>query len=199
MPRKGKTNTAFDIVAIAASAGGLNALSVILGELPADFAVPVLVVQHVDPRHKSLMAEILGRRTTLHVKEAEEGETIASGNIYIAPPNKHLLVSRGGVLSLTTSELVHFVRPSADLMFESVAACYRESAIAVVLSGSGSDGASGIRSIKQMGGTTIAQDEKTSEHFGMPGSAIHTGSVDFVLALDEIAPALAQLVGQGPE
>jgi len=194
---KPKLSTAFDVVAVAASAGGLSALSRLLDGLPDDFPVPLLVVQHVDPRHKSLMAEILDRRTTLRVKEAEDGEKIKKGHIYVAPSNKHLLVAAGGILSLTQSELVNFVRPSADLMFDSVAACFRDKAIAVVLSGSGSDGTIGLKAVKQMGGTTLAQDEKTSEHFGMPGSAIKSGCVDFVLSLDEISPALVTLIEQG--
>jgi two-component system, chemotaxis family, protein-glutamate methylesterase/glutaminase len=92
---------------------------------------------------------------------------------------------------------VHFVRPSADLLFESVAASYRDRAIAVVLTGTGSDGAMGVRAIKQMSGTVIAQDERTSEFFGMPGAAIQSGHVDFILPLDEIAVALVTLVARG--
>lgn len=97
-------------------------------------------------------------------------------------------------ISLTQAELVHFVRPSADLLFESVAASSRERAIAVVLTGTGIDGSMGVGAIKKMGGTVIAQDEETSEFFGMPSAAIHTGNVDFVLPLEEIAPALVKLV-----
>lgn len=97
-------------------------------------------------------------------------------------------------ISLTQTELVHFVRPSADLLFESVAASSRERAIAVVLTGTGIDGSMGVGAIKKMGGTVIAQDEETSEFFGMPSAAIHTGNVDFVLPLEEIAPALVKLV-----
>jgi two-component system chemotaxis response regulator CheB len=94
---------------------------------------------------------------------------------------------------------VHFVRPSADLLFESVAASYRERAIAVVLTGSGSDGSMGVKAIKKMGGTVVAQDERSAEFPGMPGAAIHSGSVDFVLPLEEIAPALVTLVMKGDE
>ena len=154
---------AFDIVALAASAGGLRALSQILAVLPADFLAAIVVVQHLDPRHRSLMADILSRRTTLKVKEAQEGAQLSPGTAYIAPANRHLLVNPDGTLSLSQSELVHFVRPSADLLFESVAASYKERAIAVVLSGSGSDGAMGVKAIKKMGGTVIVQDEKSSE------------------------------------
>ena len=188
--------TAFDIVALASSAGGLTALSTVLSALPADFPATMVVVQHLDPRHRSLMADILERRTSLRVKQAAEGDCLEPSTIYIAPPDRHLLVNVDGTLSLSQSELVHFVRPSADLLFESVAASYRDRAIAVVLTGTGSDGVMGVQAIKKMGGTVIAQDEKTAEFFGMPGAAIHTGSVDFVLPLDEIGAALVTLVGE---
>ena len=190
-------DAAFDVVALAASAGGLTALSSVLADLPAGFPAGILVVQHLDPRHRSLMADILSRRTRLEVKQAEDGDRLAGGRVYIAPPNRHLLLNGDGSLSLTQTELVHFVRPSADLLFESVAAGYKDRAIAVVLSGSGGDGSMGVKAIKKMGGTVLAQDQRTSEFFGMPGAAIHSGSVDFVLPLEEIAPALVTLVMKG--
>ncbi len=138
---------------------------------------------------------ILGRATSIPVKEAEAGERVAAGRAYVAPPDHHLLVDPDGTLSLTRTEFVHFVRPSADLLFESVAASYGERAIAVVLSGSGVDGASGVRAIRTRGGVVIAQDEASSEFFGMPGAAIETGDVNHVLPLDEIAPLLVGLLG----
>ena len=184
----------FDVVALASSAGGLTALSTVLGALPGNFPVAVVIVQHLDPRHRSLMADILSRRTPLKVKQAEEGETLRPGTVYVAPPDRHLLVNSDGTLSLTQSMLVRFVRPSADLLFESVAASYRDRAIAVVLSGSGSDGAMGAQAIKKMGGTVIAQDEATAEFPGMPSAVIKTRSVDFILPLHEIAPALVALI-----
>ena len=124
---------AFEIVALAASAGGLQALSHVLAAIPRQFAAAIVVVQHLDPRHRSLMADILSKRTALPVKQAQEGDTLAPGNAYVAPPNRHLLVNPDGTLSLSQSELVHFVRPSADLLFESTAASYKERSIAVVL------------------------------------------------------------------
>jgi two-component system, chemotaxis family, protein-glutamate methylesterase/glutaminase len=190
-------NAAFDVVALAASAGGLTALSRVLSALPSDFPAAVVVVQHLDPRHRSLMADILSRRTALRVKQAEEGDVLTTAMVYIAPPNRHLLVNPDGTLSLSQSELVHFVRPSADLLFESVAASHKDRAIAVVLTGTGSDGAMGVQAIKKMGGTVIVQDEKTSEFFGMPAAAIQTGDADFILPLDEIASALITLVMKG--
>ena len=187
-------DAAFDVVALTSSAGGLNALSAVLSGLPAHFPGAIVIVQHLDPRHRSLMAEILDRRTKLTVKQAKNGELLCQGTVFIAPPDRHLLVNMDGSLSLTQSELVHFVRPSADLLFESLAASYKERAIAVVLTGTGSDGEMGVQAIKKMGGTVIAQDQGTSEFFGMPGAAIHTGSVDFIMPLHEIAPALVTLM-----
>jgi two-component system, chemotaxis family, protein-glutamate methylesterase/glutaminase len=188
---------AFEVIALAASAGGLSALTEVLSGLPKDFAAALVVVQHLDPRHRSLMADILARRTGLQVKEAKDGDCLRAGAVYIAPPNKHLLVNPDGTLVLTQTELVHFVRPSADLLFESVAASFKDRAIAVVLSGTGSDGAMGVQAIKKMGGTVIAQDQTSAEFSGMPGAAIETGIVDFVLPLNEIASALMTLVMAG--
>lgn len=172
-----------------------------LGALPRDFPAALVVVQHVDPRHRSLMAEILARRAAIAVKEAAAGDFVAPGHAYIAPSNRHLLVNPDGSVSLTQTQLVHFVRPSADLLFESVAAAYRERAIAVVLSGSGEDGAMGVRAIKKTGGTVIVQDVGSSEFSGMPEAAARTGAVDFMLPLDDIAPALCKLClpGAAPE
>lgn len=185
-------SASFEIVALAASAGGLNALTHVLSALPADFPAAIVVVQHVDPRHRSLMADILGRRTRLQVKDAREGDVLRAGCAFVAPSNRHLLVNPDRTLSLTQTELVHFVRPSADLLFESTAASFRERAIAVVLSGSGQDGAMGVKAIKKMGGTVIVQDA-AAEFSGMPQAAQATGLADFVLPLDDIAPALQKL------
>jgi two-component system chemotaxis response regulator CheB len=187
-------NSAFDIIAIASSAGGLKALDQILSMLPVDFPASIVVVQHLDPRHRSLMADILSRHTPLRVKQAEEGDRLEPGMVHIAPPNRHLLVNPDDTLSLTQSELVHFVRPSADLLFESVAGTHKDRAIAVVLTGSGRDGSMGVQAIKKMGGTVIAQDTETSEFSGMPSAAIETGAVDFVLPLEDIPSALVTLV-----
>ena len=187
----------FDVVALASSAGGIAAISHILESLPAGFPAAIVVVQHLDPRHRSLMAEILRRRTPLEVVQAAEGDRIRPGTVHIAPPDRHLLVNRDGSLSLSHSELVHFVRPSADLLFESVAASYEARAIAVVLTGTGSDGSLGVGAIKKMGGTVIAQDQESAEFFGMPAATIKSGHADFILRLDEIPLALTTLVTEG--
>jgi two-component system chemotaxis response regulator CheB len=191
------TNSAFDVVAMAASAGGLSALSLVLSNLPAGFPAAVLVVQHLDPHHRSLMAEILSRRTPLSVQQAVDGETLRGSTIFIAPPDQHLLVNPDAKISLTRSELVHFVRPSADLLFESVAATFKARSIAVVLTGTGRDGSMGVQAIKKMGGIVLVQDQNSSEFSGMPSASIATGAVDRVLPLGQIASALVKLIMTG--
>jgi len=184
------------IVALAASAGGLAALSTVLGDLPGDLPAAVVIVQHLDPRHESLMPQILGRRSRLCVKQAEDGEWLQAGTAYLAPPDRHLLVNGDGTLTLERSPRVHFLRPSADRLFESVAAAYGRWAVGVVLSGTGGDGSAGVRAIRDHGGVTVAQDPATAEYNGMPSAAVKTGCVDLVLALGEIAPRLASLVSR---
>jgi two-component system, chemotaxis family, protein-glutamate methylesterase/glutaminase len=184
----------FEIVALASSAGGLGALTSVLSGLPQGFPAPVVLVQHLDPRHRSLLADLLSRRTELAVKMAADGDRVTAGSVFVAPPDHHLLVAPGGRLTLSQSELIHFLRPCADILFESVAASFPARAIAVVLSGTGSDGAKGVEAIKRTGGAVIAQDEASSEFFGMPSAAIATGAVDAVLPLAAIAPALVGLL-----
>jgi two-component system, chemotaxis family, protein-glutamate methylesterase/glutaminase len=184
----------YAVVAIASSAGGITALGVLLGGLPVGFPVPVLVVQHLDPRHETVIAHVLGRSAQLPVKLAEAGELARPGIIYVAPPNRHLLVGAAGLLALSDSELVHFVRPSADLLFESVAGAYGPRAVACVLTGTGKDGAMGVTAVKSRGGTVIAQDPASAEFPGMPQAAVATGAVDFVLPVDGIAQVVRGLV-----
>lgn len=178
-----------DVVAIGSSAGGLRALTVVLTDLSDAFPAPVLIVQHLDPRYESHMADILSRRTTMRVVEAEEGVKIEPGTVYLAPPGRHMLVEQDRI-RLTTTELVHFARPSVDLLFESVAAAYGSKAVGVILTGSGFDGALGIRAIKETDGLTIVQDPETAENSGMPHAAVATGAADLVLPLEEIAETL---------
>jgi two-component system chemotaxis response regulator CheB len=187
----------FDVVAIGASAGGVEALHVIVAALPANFPVPVLIVQHMDPRHKSLLAGLLARRCKLRVKQAADGEEMRAETVYIAQPDMHLIV-RAGRLVLTDTKQVHFSRPSIDMLFQSVADVYGDRATAVILSGSGVDGADGIRAIKAKGGTTLVQDPASAAHSGMPQAARATRCVDFTLPLEEIGPALVALVTPPP-
>ena len=146
------------------------------------------------PNHVSLIADILGRRTKLPVKQAEARDVLTPGVVYVAPPGSHMVIVPGGAIQLTHTALVHFVRPSADELFESAARAFGP-AIAVILSGCGTDGATGATAVKAMGGTVIVQNEATSMFFGMPQAAIDSGAVDYVLPLEDIAARLVNLVG----
>uniref|UniRef100_A0A0C1R723 protein-glutamate methylesterase n=1 Tax=Tolypothrix bouteillei VB521301 TaxID=1479485 RepID=A0A0C1R723_9CYAN len=183
-------NVAYNIVAIAASRGGLKAIGKILSALPADFPAAIVVVQHLSSKFPSYMAQILANRTSLRVKQAEEGELLRPGTVYTCVPDKHLIVKPDATLSFAYGPKVHFVRPAADKLFISVAASFKSRAIAVVLTGKDSDGTLGVVAIKKYGGLVIAQDEVTCECFSMPKSAIDTGKVDWVLPLDAIADHL---------
>ena len=129
--------------------------------------------------------------------EAKHGDVVTAGHAFVAPPDHHLLVDPDHTLVLTRTELVHFVRPSADLLFESVAATFGPRAIAVVLSGTGLDGSMGVKAVKKMGGSVIAQDEGSSDFFGMPSAAIMTGDVDVVAPVERIASVLQSMVRAG--
>jgi two-component system chemotaxis response regulator CheB len=190
----GTGNEPYTIVAIAASAGGVTALSKVLAEFPPDFPVPVVIVQHLDPRHRTVIAEVLGRRAQLPVTLAADGDRTEPGHVFIAPPDHHLLLVADGHLALSSSELVHFVRPSADLLFESIAGTYGPRAIACVLTGTGNDGAMGAAAVKSRGGTVIAEDPALAEFKGMPEAVVATGAADYILPLDEIASVIRGLV-----
>jgi two-component system chemotaxis response regulator CheB len=187
------TNRFPRVVALGASAGGLEALHAVLAALPADLPAAVLIVQHLDPHHISLLPEILGRRTPLAVKKAEDGDALRAGTVYVAPPDRHLLVCADATLALSADPVVHHVRPSADRLFESLATNLGDRAVAVVLTGTGQDGAAGLAAVKAAGGRTIAQDPETASYPNMPRAAIRTNFVDDVLPLDQIAGKLIEL------
>jgi two-component system chemotaxis response regulator CheB len=186
----------YQLVAIAASAGGLTALTTLLGSLPRQFPVPLAIVQHLHPNHASLLADILSRRTQLCVKEAVAREVMRAGVAYVAPPDWHLQVGGGRCISLTHTEPIHHSRPSADVLFASAARVCGSRVIAVVLTGAGSDGAAGACLVKNEGGLVIAQDQASSAFFSMPQATIATGIVDFVLPLDAIADKLIELTSR---
>ncbi|MEV6753236.1 chemotaxis protein CheB [Streptomyces sp. NPDC051214] len=194
MPSEQHAPEDFAVVAIASSAGGVQALISLLAELDAGLPVPLLVVQHLDPRHRTVLPEVLARRTELAIKLAEDKDRIEPGTVYLAPPGRHLLVKPGGTIALSDSEVVHFVRPSADLLFESVAETYGPRAIACVLTGTGVDGARGVAAIKARGGVVLVEDPKTAQFTGMPTAAVESGAADQVLRLEEIAAVLRGLV-----
>jgi two-component system chemotaxis response regulator CheB len=182
------------VVAIAASLGGVAALRGILAALPAGFPAAVLVVQHQQGGRPSGLAGILDGCGPLPVREARDGETLREGVVLLAPPDQHLLALGDGTLSLSNAPREHFSRPSADALFRSVALHFGARAIAVVLTGRLADGSGGVGAVHDAGGTVLAQDPATAAEGSMPSSSIRTGSVDRVLALEAIAPALVTLV-----
>ncbi|HKV08992.1 MAG TPA: chemotaxis protein CheB [Thermoanaerobaculia bacterium] len=194
-PSEEESEGSFGVVALAASAGGLEAFSAILSALPAGFPVPILLLQHMNLERPSVLPDLLSRITRLTVKAAQPGDRLAPGHVYAAPPGRHLLVRPDGALALSDAPMVNCVRPAADLLFESLASVYGRRAVAVVLSGRGCDGARGIEAIRRQGGMTIAQSEKTCKAPDMPAAAIETGCVEMVLPLGKIAPVLEMLAG----
>lgn len=178
-------------VAIGASAGGVQALRTMIAALPADLPAAVFVVLHLDPRGRSMLPLLLAAITSLRVRDVRDEGVVEAGAVYVAVPDRHLLVCDERV-QLSASAPVHYVRPSVDRLFESVALGWRAAAVGVLLTGNGADGASGIAAIKRGGGYTIVQDPREAEYRGMPQAAIATRAVDSVLPLAAIAPAVAR-------
>jgi two-component system chemotaxis response regulator CheB len=187
----------FDIVVLAGSAGGLDALIAVLSSFPSDFPIPVAVVLHRSSQGPELLADVLSSHTTLRVTQAKAGELLRPGTVYLAPSDLHLSVTPAHTFALTGGGRQSYVLSSADPLFLSVARVYAERVVAVVLSGSGHDGAEGARAVGRAGGRVLVQDEATAPAFGMPASAIATGEVDAVLPLGAIGPALLQLAIRG--
>jgi len=187
----------FDVVAIGASAGGVAAVSAVLGALPKEFPAVIALVLHLSREHRSVLTDVLSRLTRLPVQWAMDGARLRRGTVYVAPPDQHLVFRSSDAIGLVQSPPVHFARPSVDLLFESASRVFGPRALAVILSGNGLDGADGVASIHQRGGVVIAQDEQSSEYFSMPREAIASGGVSVVLPLSSIAPALSRLVTLG--
>ena len=182
------------VVAIASSMGGIEALTTVVSALPRDFSGAILLIQHLSPKHKSHLTSIISRHTVLNVREAEEGMSLEQGTIYVTPPNKHLIVNGNHTLSLSDAPKEHFVRPSAEYTFKSLAKSYGNRAIAIVLTGCDGDGREGVQLVSQMGGKVIAQDKETAKAFGMPSHAIDTGCVDLILPIDEIVDGIMNIM-----
>lgn len=188
----------FDLLVLGASLGGLAALGTVLGGLPADFPVPVAVVQHRQPESTDLLCRLLQKRSPLPVEEAEDKQKIVPGRVYLAPAGYHLLAERGK-LSLSTGRPVCRVRPSIDVLFESAADAYGRALIAVVLTGANQDGARGIAAAERGGGQVLIQNPQTAEAPAMPKAAIAAARKPAVRPLGEIAPAIMRLVVPGPK
>ncbi|HJU89736.1 MAG TPA: chemotaxis protein CheB [Gemmatimonadaceae bacterium] len=180
-------------VVCAASAGGFPTLLRILRALPSLFQPPIVIVLHVSRAEPSALADVLRRASKRSVKRAEHGETLEAGIVYVAPPNYHVVIRRNGTMALTHEPPEHHVRPAADPLFVSAARAFKRNVIAIVLSGSGRDGATGARAIHDAGGFVIVEDPSLAQFPSMPLAAIAAGAADEVLASGEIAGALVQL------
>jgi two-component system, chemotaxis family, protein-glutamate methylesterase/glutaminase len=183
------------VVVIGASAGGIAALERIAAALPADFPAPVLIVLHLAPKHRSLLDQILTRAGELPAAAASDGEPLERGRIYVAVPDRHLMVDDGSI-GVTRGPKENHWRPSIDVLFRSAAYAYGARAIGVVLSGSLADGSSGLYAIRRMGGIAVIQDPEDAAYSSMPLNAMRRVDVDYSLPAREIGSLLAGLVTQ---
>lgn len=187
----------YQLIVIGASAGGLNALEVLLKGLPKSFSVAIAIAQHRDPQLGSQLCHVLGRFCLLPISEPEDKEPILPGKVYLAPADYHLLVEAksGGSYYFTFSNdaPVCYSRPAIDVLFESAAYAYRQKLIGIVLTGANHDGAQGLAIIKKYQGLTIVQEPATAYSPIMPKAAIATGAVDNILPIDAIAPFLSEV------
>jgi two-component system, chemotaxis family, protein-glutamate methylesterase/glutaminase len=182
----------YSVVAVGTSWGGLAALTKLLGDLPTDFKIPVVVVQHRSKDSERLLVHLLQDATELTVCEIEDKDPLTQGTVHVAPANYHVLIE-DGYCSLTIEEPVRFSRPSIDVMFSSAADTYGSAAIGVVLTGANEDGARGLAHIVKRGGLALVQDPKTAEIPIMPEAAIRAVPTGEVLPLDALAPRLVGL------
>src|SRR5512142_29137 len=184
-----ETDQQVAVVAVGASAGGLEAFTEFLRRLPADTGLAFVFIQHLAPQHHSMLAQLLSRETAMPVNQVEDGTVLAPNQVYVIPPNAGMTIS-GLALALKPREIAG---TAIDLFLRSLAASRKCSAIAVILSGTGSDGALGIQAIAEEGGVVFAQDPASAKFDGMPRSAIATGCVDFVLPREGIAAEVARI------
>jgi len=186
------TRPSYGLVVIAGSAGAIGALLQVLSALPADYPLPVVVVQHRSARMLDLLPSLLARRCALPVRGVTEGEPIIPGTVYVARPDLHLLVNSDRTFGLMDGHRIKALLSSANPLLTSAAEVMGP-VIGVVLSGSGSDATDGVQAVKAAGGKVVVQDQATAEYFGMPGAAIASGAADLVLPVDRIGPLLAEL------
>lgn len=183
----------FDLVAIGASAGGLDAIGTLLEALPASFPAAIAIVLHLPPDRDSLLPGLFGARCALPVKEVEDKESIMPGVVYIAAPDYHMLVEPDRSFALSQDEAVNFSRPSIDLLLESAAIAYRERLLGIVLTGASQDGAAGLQRVRALGGQAWVQDPDTADTPAMPASAIARAGADRIMDKLTLARALANL------
>ena len=190
---------AYEIIVIGASAGGLEAISVVLAQLPADLALPVAIAQHRAPEPDGDIAGIWQRATPLKVADAEDKAAVEPGHVYIAPADYHLLVESRDQLALSTDPPVLWARPSIDVLFESAADVFGERVIGVVLSGASADGSQGLKAIRARGGCALVQEPGTAESGVMPRAAIAATTVNHILPLPDLGRIVAALAGRRVE
>ena len=185
------------VVAIATSTGGPEALSVILSRLPDKFPAPIVIAQHISEGFVGGMVGWLKTLSRVEIKVAADGEYLKPGTAYVCPSENHMRINSSGMISFVERHPKDIYRPSCDMLLSSVAEAFGKKAIGVILTGMGSDGVLGMKKIREAGGRTIAQDEKTSVIFGMPKLAIESNSIDRVMPLDEISGEIVRAAASG--
>ncbi len=184
----------YQLIAVGASWGGMHAISSLLEGIREHRELSVVIAQHRHPESGSELRRTFQLHSSLRVHDAEDKDVLEPGNVYLAPPDYHLLVEREGTLALSTDERVNYARPSIDVLFESAADAYGPRCIGIVLTGANEDGAAGLRRIKELGGVTIVQDPRDAERPEMPAAAIAAVDADVVLPLAEIPSFLKRLL-----
>jgi two-component system chemotaxis response regulator CheB len=186
----------YKAIVIGISTGGVGTLKALLGALPADFPLPILIVQHLPHDSGDALAVFLDELCAIHVKEADEQERPTGGTVYLAPANYHLLVETDGRFGLSTDPPVNFSRPSIDVLFETAAEAFKEGLIGVVLTGAGIDGSLGLKRIKEKGGTTVVQDPIDAAADSMPRHAMAAVPPDHVVSLATLPQLFVNLSEQ---
>lgn len=186
-----------EAVVIGASAGGVEALLVLLAMIPADCRVSFFIVVHIPRERPSLLPELFASRCALPVREAEDKEPIRPGTVYFAPPDYHMLIDRGPIVALSGDEPVHFSRPSIDVLFDSAADIYGERLMGVILTGANQDGAEGLAAIGRAGGRTVVQEPGSAAVAFLPQAALDAGPVDAVLSIEQLQALFATWPAKG--
>lgn len=184
-----------EAIVIGASAGGVEALSMLLPALPADSRVAVFVVVHLPRERPSLLVQIFERRCALPLCEAEDKQPVSPGTVYFAPPDYHMLVEHDRRIALSSDDAVHYSRPSVDVLFESAADVYGERLLGIILTGANEDGTAGLHAVHCAGGITVVQQPDDAQVPQMVRSALRRSPPDFLLPLQEIAPLLKTVAG----
>jgi two-component system chemotaxis response regulator CheB len=176
----------YKIILIGVSAGGLNVMTKLLKDLPSDFPIPVVVVQHRSKDQRTLLEEVMQAKCMIQIKQADEKEKPKPGAVYFAPADYHLLFEEDGCFSLSCEAPVNYSRPSIDVLFETAADSFKKNVLAIILTGANNDGMKGMQKIRMKGGTTIAQKPASAEFSHMPQAAINANAVQHILEVSEI-------------